>query len=336
MCETEHESSYFTFPKDFKKQCSCDSKENVYYFCTYYNCPKFGLICSLCMFYEHLNHASYCVPIQLYKIEKLKTNWMTNLKKTKEYLIQKKEEINKMLDEQIRFIEEIEKASEIEELLQLNAVPKYSNYPKIVNRQHTIENIDFLVTINNVVHKKNKDLQSKIEEIITELKQNYLDGKFIQILNRNPIKFESFSDYYPREFKFSFKSKEPFYLKGIGYSSEMTESLKSYGYISVQEKENQTYLLETKSMSSNQLKFSSLPNITFTFFDKYLKISKDIEYVVSIDYRRPEDRNYNRYSQSSNSKTVVWMRNLKYDSMEFNISAGNQSGSEYVSHLFIM
>jgi hypothetical protein len=283
------------------------------------------------MFYEHLGHASFCVPIQLYKIEKLKTNWMTNLKKTKEYLIQKKEEINKMLDEQIRIIEEIEKTSSIEELIQLDVVPKYLTSPKIVNRQHTIENINFLETINNVVHRKNKDLQSKIEEIIAELKQNYLDGKLIQILNRNPIQFDSLSESYqsyPHEFKFSFKSKEPFYLKGIGYSASMTEYLKEYGYVNVREKEKNTYLLYDKSISSNQLRFSSLPNITVLFFDKYLKISKDIEYEISIDYRN--------YSKSS-SKTVVWMGNFKYDSMEFNISAGYQSWwSKYVSHLFIM
>ena len=244
-----------------------------------------------------------------------------------------------MLDEQIRFIEEIEKASTIKELIQLDVVPKYSTSPKIVNRQHTIENINFLVTINNVVHKKNKNLQSKIEEIIAELKQNYLDGKLIQILNSNPIQFDSFSERSSHEFKFSFKSKEPFYLKGIGYSAKMTESLKSYGYISVQEIKSKTYLLNNIRMSSNQLTFLSLPNITVLFFDTYLKISKDIEYVVSIDYEYPEDHNYNRnynYSQRSNSKTVVWMGNLKHDTMEFNISAENGYKEKYVSHLFIM
>ena len=319
MCETEHDSPYFTFPQDFKKQCSC-GKENVYYLCSYEKCDKF-LICPLCMFKEHSDHAAFCLPIQLYKMEKLKADWIKNLNRTKEYLIQKKEEINKMLDSQIKLIEEIENASVMEQLVHLDVFPKYSTPPKI------IENLNFLVTINNAIHKKNKDLLSKIEEIIAELKQNYLDGKLIQILNSNPIEFDSFYSDYPREFKFSFKSKEPFYLKGIGYSSKMTESLKSYGYISVQEMESKTYLLENMSMLSNQHTFSSLPNITFTFFDKHLKISKDIEYVVSIDYRN--------YNKSSNT-TVVWMRNLKYDSMEFNISTGDESKKEYVSHLFIM
>ena len=330
MCETEDDSSYFTFPKDFKKQCSC-GKENVYYFCTYEKCKKFGLICSLCIFYEHSDHARFCIPIQLYKIEKLNTHWMTNFK---EFLIQKKEEINKMIDEQIRFIEEIEKASTIEELLQLDVVPKYSTYPQIVNQQHIIKNISFLNNISTVVHENIKRLRSKIEEMLAELKQDFFYVKQIQILNRNPIQFDSFSDYYPCEFKFSFKSKESFYLKGIGYSSEITESLKSYGRISIQEMENEVYLLPPQSISDYQkVPFPSLPNIAVIFFNLYLKISKDKEYVVTIDYNCP--RHYN-YGYSQQYKTVFWMGNLKYDSMEFNISAGNQSNREYISHLFIM
>ena len=330
MCETVHESSYFTFPKDFKKQCSCDSKENVYYFCRYEKCTKPDLICPLCMFHEHSNHANYCIPIQLYKIEKLKTDWITNLNKAKEYLIQKKEEIIKIFDSQIRLIEEIENATKIEELLHLDVFPKYSNPPKIITH-HIIENISFLDTINTAIHKKSKELQSKIEEMVVELKQNYLDGKMIQILDKNPIKFDTFYAESPREIKFTIKSKKTFYLKGIGYSSSMTESLKSYGYISIQEMESKTYILGSRAMSSNQLKFSSFPNITVIFFDEYLKISKDIEYLVTIDYRYPRNYNY-----STNQKEAVWIGNLKYDSIDFNISAGNQNKREYVSHLYIM
>ena len=171
MCETEHESSYFTFPKDFKKQCSC-GKENVYYLCTYQECENFGLICPLCMFYKHLEHAKYCIPIQIYKIEKLQTNWITNLKEAKEYLIQKKEKINKMLDSQIKFIEEIENAANIEELMHLDVIPKYS-YPPTIQDEHVIKNLTSLDLINIAIHSKSNDLRATIAEMVVELKQNY-------------------------------------------------------------------------------------------------------------------------------------------------------------------
>ena len=104
--------------------------------------------------------------------------------------------------------------------------------------------------------------------------------------------------------------------------------MQSYGVISIQEVQDKIFLLSNKKIASDQFKIASFPNITVIFFES-LKIYKDIEYLVSLDIQFPNSYNYY-------SKNVVWLGNLKHNSMEFNISAENQHTKKYVNHLWII
>ena len=324
MPKKKQTSPYFTFPEEFKIQCSCNSKKNVFYVCTYEKCEKCGLICPLCMFYKHSTHANYCIPIQVYKIEKLRPDRIQYLKQLKEYLIDKKEEITGIIDSQIQLIEDLENDNTLENLFNHNIFPKYSNPPKI-QTEHIIKNKIFFENINAAVQEQIKNLLLIIEEMIFKLKNYFLNGKLVQICDNQLTTFDEFNPDESCKFKFTFKSKEPFVLAGVGYSFKMCEHLKLDGTISIQEVESKEYLLTEMEISSNQLKFSAFPDLTVVHFEP-LKISKGIEYLVTFDYKAK--------SLFFSTKTI-WLGNLKYNSMQFNISAGNQDTKKYVSHLWI-
>ena len=325
MYSLPYDSYYFTFPKEFKKQCSCNSQENVYYLCTYQECEKFGLICPLCMFYKHSTHADYCIPIQLYKIKELKNDSINYLNKIKAYLMKKKEEIIKIFDSQIELIKLLQTTKSIEKNLDFDILPRYSQPPKILF-QHIVEDKAFLDNINTFIRTKIKNLQSKVEDINFDLKSFFMNGKLVQIFDKNPIKFDELSLDKPFELKFSFKSKEPFKLKGIGYSVKISKDLNSFGYISIQEVQSKNYVLKSQ-LASNQHKSSFVPDVTVILF-KPTKILKDLEYLVTVDYQYPNLTNV--------PKKVFWLGNLKSNSMVFNISAENQVTYKYVSHLWIV
>ena len=270
------------------KECSCGSNGKYFYICTYINCSKRGLICPYCLFNHHCEHSSFCIPIDYLQIQNLNESYVKQITNYKNTLIDVKDQLNTLLEDEIYFLEELESLSTINNdiIVKYDLLPKLSEKPQ-VNKTYTFDEKHLFKDIKEIIQEHQKNLENDLWSCLDELDSNCLqtDAKIMKIASEiiSP-KFKIFgipSKEHVLTLSFTVRNENCF-LEGIGYISqvflEIPNSVFLFEITETLPKNRSEFTKTTKLISCDPLSsmksLPEYPDVRFVTFNKIELVAK--------------------------------------------------------------
>ena len=270
-----------TFSDLVNQKCNCDSSLPLFFICTKRNCPKNGPICGKCLYFHHSTHASFCIPISLFRIDSFSKciddakEYKTNLDKAKVY-------IESIFNEETQFFGAVEKMEDnkTELLGKLNLIPKYDN-PPFIREEHIISGGEINSSVLESIYQHHVDMYEKITNKILEIKPSFFKEKTIAIAAepdsyRGTI-FSNVNVTHILKFVMNTKEKDC-YLRGLGFDSRVFSEIR-----------DSSFKLVIRRMDYEQQAIIDVDPKPLVFIDpkliyvNFVKI-KPIKLIIGVDY----------------------------------------------------